>query len=673
MIKRLLLLCGAALLSFLVVVTVQSDAWQTYQDATAGFAFDYPAGAHVSLEQEASQGYVSVFVALPAAGTGYQGYAVTVFANPDDLSLPHFLTERRTFSSFGGQNVRLPGIDALRAGQNTPLADGDAEAYWLRGDGVVVRIGLYAGHDKAIGPSATARTAFDRAVSSFHLIPRVTTVPIMPTPAVAPLPDRPELAADFISPYGVISTTTDYGEQWTIIITDTRYGVRNLSLTGRKCWGVVWNRQLHSGLDLYRLDGQDAANTQLVAVADGTVAYYNPAYTSYPGRVVILRHPLNDGREIYSMYAHLGSVFVTQGQIVTRGRPIGTVLYQPDDSHLHFEMRWFLDGTWIYPSSTTCNGLVYGRGYTYLTHPDDFPAPDHGYVNPDAFIQEHGGPPLTPIGLPDPRGSALTVQAASADLNSVADHRAIDLSPIAVKPAPFDLGRPEAGAISPAIKTAPALLEPTVITTPITVFASPEFPVLTPGVVNTDTLTYTTHLPLIVRSDPKQELACVEGQELLNNGGFEDGVGSAPWVQIQNGTSDLISTTQAFSGTYGLWLGGRNIADEEALQSFVVPHSTDALTLTFKRLLTTREVEPVVYDHFEFVLENQVGNEVTPQLVLTNLSSNRNVWVTEAAVFSGFNAWGDRRLRLSAKGMTDGNLSTSLFLDEVSLQTRCVP
>jgi murein DD-endopeptidase MepM/ murein hydrolase activator NlpD len=675
MINKLLRLCGTALLPFLMVVAVRSAAWQTYQDTTAGFAFEYPADAHLSLEQEASQGYASVFVALPANGTGYQGYAVTVFANSDDLPLPRFLSERRGFTTFGGQTMRLNGIDAWRAAPDTALADGEAEAYWLRGDGVVVRIGLYAGSDESNGPSVAARTAFDRAVSSFRLIPRVAAVPITPAPAVAPLPNRPALTDEFISPYGVISTTTDYGEQWSIIITDTRYGVRNLSLLGspRKCFGVTWPRMLHSALDLYRLDGQDAADTPVVAVTTGTVAYYNPAYTSYPGRVVILRHPLNDGREIYSMYAHLGSVLVTQGQVVTRGQPIGTVLYQPDDSHLHFEMRWFLDGSQIYPSYPSCNGVVYGRGYTYLTHPDDFPAPDHGYVDPDAFIQAHGGPPLTPIGLPDPRGPAITVQAASDDLNIVADHRAIEHGPLAAKPVPFDLGGPEAGAVSSTIKTAPTLLESTFITSSLTVFAAPDIPVLAPSLINTDTLTYTTYLPLITRSDPSQEPTCIEGQELLGNSGFEDGVGSAPWVQIQNGTSDLISTTQAFSGTYSLWLGGRDTADEEALQSFVVPSSTDALTLTFKRLLTTQEVEPKVYDHFELVLENQVGNEVTPQLVLTNLSSNRNVWVTEIIVFSGFNVWGDRRLRLSLKGMTDSNLGTSLFLDEVSLQRRCAP
>ncbi len=318
-----------------------------------------------------------------------------------------------------------------------------------------------------------------------------------------------------------------------------------------------------------------------------------------------------------------------------------------------------------------CNGIIYGRGYTYLTHPDNFPAPDHGYVDPDAFIQAHGGGPLTPIGLPDPRVPALTVPAASADLNIGPAQSSIERGPLAAKSSLFDLGGPDSGAISATIKTAPMVFDSTVITAPIAVLASPEIPA--PGVISTDTLTYTAYLPLIVRVDPKQEPACVEGQDLLSNGGFEGGVGSEPWVQVKNGTSDLISTTQAFSGTYGLWLGGRNTADEEVLQSFVVPYYTDALTLTFKRLLTTQEVDPIVYDHFEFVLENQVGNEVSPQLALTNLSPNRNIWAAETTVFSGLNAWGDRRLRLSVKGMTDNTLPSSLFVDEVNLQTRCAP
>ncbi len=672
MTRHILVSWAAVLLSFLVAADAQTQTWQTYRDAAAGFAFDYPADAHVSTEQEASQGYSSIFVALPPEGAGYQGYAIAVFANQDDLPLSRFLAERRGLASFGGQNLIINGVDALRAAPGTALAGDDAEAYWFRGEGVVARLGLYAGRDRSLGPSKTAQAAFDRAVSSFHLIPRETAVPFTPPPAVTLPLERPELADAFSSPYGVISTTTAYADQWNIITNDTRYGVRNLSLLDRKCWGVAWDRMLHSGIDLYRLDGQDAAGTQLVAAADGAVAYYDPTYTSYPGRVVILSHPLSDGRVLYSMYAHLGSVFVTQGQVIARGQPVGTVLYQPGDSHLHFEMRWFLDGSRIYPSSTSCNGIIYGRGYTYLVHPDDFPAPSNGYVDPDAFIQAHGGPPLTPVGLPDPRGPVLSVPAASVDVQIGVPQSLSTSAPLAVKPAPFDLGGPEE-EVTPTVKVAPALSVPAIITAPITGRLSPEVTLPAPGSVNTSTLTYTLYLPLIVRNYPRQQPACVDGQDLLSNGGFESGPGSEPWVQVRNGSSDLISSTQHYSGTYSAWLGGRNNADEEALQSFVVPYYTDAVTLTFKRLLTTQETEPTVYDHFEFVLENQVGNEVSPQVALSNLSPNRNVWVAEAAIFSGLNNWGNRRLRLSIKGMTDNNLVTSLFVDDVSLQTKCIP
>src|SRR3974377_1124036 len=93
MIRRILVSCVAVLLTFLVAAAAQSQAWRTYRDAAAGFAFEYPADAHVSTEQEASQGYASIFVALPPEGEGYQGYAIAVFANPADLPLHRFLID----------------------------------------------------------------------------------------------------------------------------------------------------------------------------------------------------------------------------------------------------------------------------------------------------------------------------------------------------------------------------------------------------------------------------------------------------------------------------------------------------------------------------------------------------------------------------------------------------
>jgi len=47
------------------------------------------------------------------------------------------------------------------------------------------------------------------------------------------------------------------------------------------------------------------------------------------------------------------------------------------------------------------------------------------------------------------------------------------------------------------------------------------------------------------------------------------------------------------------------------------------------------------------------------------------VWAQETVVFGGFQAWANRRARLSIKGMTYG--TSSLFVDDVSVQTKCVP
>jgi murein DD-endopeptidase MepM/ murein hydrolase activator NlpD len=612
---RLVIVSVVAWLLTATGARTQSAEWFTYTDFAVGYAFDYPAEARVSVEGEA------VYVALNQRPP-YQGYVIVVLDNSANRSLAQFLAARPDDSLFRPTHVN--GLEAA--------VDDAATAYWITLKGAVIKIELTTGDHGSIEPAPAtraARAAFDRALASFRSIPRLPGLIPAPTATAVPQTLRPNVAVQFGSPFNLPSTT-QYETQWDIITSDTRYGVRNLALPGspRKCFNVTWPRMLHSGMDLYRADGIDTTGLTVQAVADGQVAFYDPAYAAYPGRVVIVSHVLTDSRTIYSMYAHLGSVSVFQGQLVSSGQPIGTILYQPGDSHLHFEMRWFLDGHSLYPVNTSCNSVpsfYYGRGYTYLIHPDDFP-PGSGYTNPDAFIQAHGGPALTPIGLPDPYAPKVTLSALSQSLS---------------------LSREPIGVAQPST--------------------------IDKSIVTTDTLTYTVNLPLIVRSEPRLEPACVEGQELLSNGGFEDGPGSAPWVQVRNNASDLISAAWPFSGAYSLWLSGRDTADDEALQAFVVPYYTDGLTVTFKRLLTTQETEPVVYDHFEIVIENNVGNELSPQIGLSNVSPGQGGWISEQAAFAGFAAWGNQRVRLSIKGMSDGNLVTSLYLDEVSVQTRCAP
>jgi murein DD-endopeptidase MepM/ murein hydrolase activator NlpD len=196
----------------------------------------------------------------------------------------------------------------------------------------------------------------------------------------------------------------DYGPRITYVdgqlIQNTDYGIMNPELAGGTCFGMSWRKTYHAGEDLYREDEESTAEAEVTAVADGQVVYANP-FTNYPGLVVIVEHRLPSEDTIYSVYSHLeyDTLAVEAGDIITGGQTIGTVLYTrytgrfpehnpsgEDDSHLHFEMRYFFDGSDIYDDHPPCNGIVPGRGYTYPEHPDEFPSPGQGYTDPSTFV-----------------------------------------------------------------------------------------------------------------------------------------------------------------------------------------------------------------------------------------------------------------------------------------------
>jgi hypothetical protein len=115
------------------------------------------------------------------------------------------------------------------------------------------------------------------------------------------------------------------------------------------------------------------------------------------------------------------------------------------------------------------------------------------------------------------------------------------------------------------------------------------------------------------------------------------------------------------------------LADEEALQSFVLPYYTEGITLTFQRYVTTAETDPVPYDVLEVVVENAAGVEVTPRFVLDNTAAQKDQWVAETIALTGLGSLGGQRLQLSLKMATDGSLVTSGFVDEVGVRVRCEP
>lgn len=96
----------------------------------------------------------------------------------------------------------------------------------------------------------------------------------------------------------------------------------------------------HTGCDINGIGGGDTdLGLPVNAAARGLVVYAAEPSPGW-GKVVVLAHRLpGDTRVIQTLYAHLDKSIVRQGQLVSRGEPIGTVGTANGHykAHLHFE------------------------------------------------------------------------------------------------------------------------------------------------------------------------------------------------------------------------------------------------------------------------------------------------------------------------------------------------
>lgn len=632
------------LIAGIVASTPVSGQSNLYVDTLAGYSIVYPLETTLTSGLDAALGFNTVFVQFPETYEGeYAGVTISIFDNVEGKYVEQFARERFNLSRDAPGRVRgewINGMPVLLANRPSPLTGEDAAVALIEGDGVIIRIALLGSDSNGrLEPMTTHYDWFNQIAHSIRRVPREA-------PQALPLQNNPDATAapatDFRMPFDV-PVVADYSELYGVAISNSAYGVRNLDLEHRRtCYGVDWPRLLHTGIDWSRADEQYQIPTDVYAVGDGVVDWYDPMYNGYPGKVVIMRHTLPDARSLYSVYAHLGpDVSIVPGQVVSKGQRIGSLLDQGDNTHLHFEMRWFLDGRNIYGPYTACNSstLIVGRGYTYRVSPDDFPTPGNGYVDPRDYIDANNNARI-PV---RPMASVLTSTLPLADVEPARVIKA-------------DTNRPV------LINTSYQLTE-TLNQTP---------PLSTTFILST-TDPYTSFLPLTLLNYPYDGPMCIEGQQLLSNTGFEVGPASAPWVQSSNGTVDLIQDSNPFAGTYDLWFGGRNLADEEVLQSFMLPYNTQGITLTLQRYLTTTETESKPYDILEIVVENADGIEVTPRVLLDNTAMQKNVWVPVTIVYNDMLPLFDMRLQLSIKIATDASLPTSFYIDDVQAVTHCVP
>lgn len=89
-------------------------------------------------------------------------------------------------------------------------------------------------------------------------------------------------------------------------------------------------------LDHYGVDYVAPKGTAVFAAHNAKVIFAGRGFRGY-GNLVVLEHP--DG--VTSFYAHLNSILVSQGQLVEKGKRIGSVgnTGNARGVHLHFELK----------------------------------------------------------------------------------------------------------------------------------------------------------------------------------------------------------------------------------------------------------------------------------------------------------------------------------------------
>lgn len=115
-------------------------------------------------------------------------------------------------------------------------------------------------------------------------------------------------------------------------------------------FGPRWG-EFHYGVDI----GKRGASVPVVAAADGYVyrSYYSPSY----GNVIFIMHYI-DGQVYTTVYAHLESRLVGEGQNVSKGQMIGYMgnTGRSFGAHLHFELH---RGPWNASKSNAVDPMQY--------------------------------------------------------------------------------------------------------------------------------------------------------------------------------------------------------------------------------------------------------------------------------------------------------------------------
>ncbi|SDM44369.1 Septal ring factor EnvC, activator of murein hydrolases AmiA and AmiB [Psychrobacillus sp. OK028] len=119
---------------------------------------------------------------------------------------------------------------------------------------------------------------------------------------------------------------------------------------GTRTHPIYGGTKTHYGIDIANSTG-----TPVISAADGVVSYASPLSTY--GNVIMVTHSI-DGQTFTSLYAHLSSIKVGVGQVVSKGQIIGAIGTTGNSTgpHLHFEIHV---GNWEGMAKNSVNPMRY--------------------------------------------------------------------------------------------------------------------------------------------------------------------------------------------------------------------------------------------------------------------------------------------------------------------------
>lgn len=119
---------------------------------------------------------------------------------------------------------------------------------------------------------------------------------------------------------------------------------------GTRTHPIYGGTRTHYGVDI-----ANSIGTPVISAADGVVSYASPLSTY--GNVIMVTHSI-DGQTFTSLYAHLNSINVGVGQVVSKGQIIGALGNTGNSTgpHLHFEIHV---GNWEGMTKNSVNPMRY--------------------------------------------------------------------------------------------------------------------------------------------------------------------------------------------------------------------------------------------------------------------------------------------------------------------------